>query len=80
MSTNNEVYVVMTVARQIQGEYLFAKADGAFRESSKAEELLKKLAKDYTDDQGKAKPIKVSSPNGEAICFCEVGAFRLEIQ
>lgn len=73
------VFVVMTVARQVHGEYVFARAEGAYRKASQADELVKKLAGQYVDSQGKAKAIKLSSPMGEAVCFCEVGAFQLEI-
>lgn len=77
---NENVYVVMTIARQSQGEYVFVRAEGAFKKPSAADELVKKLAKDFVDAEGKSKAITVSSPMGEAVCFCEVGVFQLEVK
>ena len=74
------IFVVMTLARQVQGEYCFIRAEGAFRQASQADELVKKLAKGFVDADGKVKIIKLTSPYGEAMCWCEVGAFQLELQ
>lgn len=80
MADKERIYVVMTVARQIQGDYTFIRAAGAFKRASKADELVKKIAKDFVDENGKAKTVSVSTPQGNAICFCEVGAFELELE
>jgi hypothetical protein len=80
MAEKEPIFVVMTVSRQIQGEYVFLRAEGAFRKASQADELVKKLAKEFTDAEGKAKPMKIASPNGETMCWCEVGAFQLELE
>ena len=73
------VFAVITVARQIEGEYVFIKTEKAFRQASKADELLKKLKAQYSTPEGKIIPQKVQTPTGEAECFCEVGAFELEL-
>ena len=75
-----QIFVVMTVSRQVQGEYVFLRAEGAFRKASEADALVKKLAQESVDAEGKAKQIKITSPNGEVICWREVGTFQLELQ
>lgn len=80
MSEKEGIFVVMTLARQVQGEYVFARAEKAFRQASKADELVRKLAQQYIDAEGKAKLVTLTSPHGEAECWCEVGAFSLELE
>lgn len=73
------VFAVITVARQLEGEYVFIKTEKAFRQASKADELLKKLKAQYSTSDGKVIPQLISTPNGNAECFCEVGVFELEL-
>lgn len=73
------IYVVMTLARQIHGEYVFIRAEGAFKRASQADELVKKIAKGFVDPEGKPKAVKLSSPMGDTVCFGEVGAFTLDL-
>lgn len=77
---NKTIYVVMTIARQIAGEYVFCRPDGAYRRASKADELVKKIGKEYTTEEGRPKPLKLNSPLGEAVCFCEIGVFQLDLE
>lgn len=77
---HQRLFCVITVARQIEGEYVFIKTEKAFTKASKADALLKSLKQQYVDDQGKPKSVSVSTANGDANCFCEVGAFELEIE
>ena len=77
---NNKVFAVMVVARQINGEYVFLRAEKAFRNASAADELLKNLKVQFTTSEGKPKPIRISTPKGDAECFCEVGAFELNVE
>lgn len=74
------VFAVITVARQIDGEYVFIKTERAFRKASKADKLLKELKKMYATPEGTVKAVKVTTPTGEAECICEVGAFELELE
>ena len=74
------VFAVITVARQVDGEYVFIKTEKGFKKASSADALLKKLKKDYVMPDGKFKPVEVSTPQGSAICQCEVGAFELEVE
>ena len=73
------VYAVISVARQIAGEYIAIKGDKAFRSADRANALLQQLKASYVMPEGKIKPIKVSTPQGELECFCEVGVFELEV-
>jgi hypothetical protein len=74
------VFVILTVARQIEGEYCFVRTEKAFRKAKKADVLLKKLKNEYTSSDGKAKPVQISTPQGAAVCICEVGAFEVEVE
>jgi hypothetical protein len=73
------IYAVITVARQIDGEYVFIKTEKAFKSAEKADLLLKSLKNQFVDKEGKWKPQLISTSNGEAKCQCEVGVFELEI-
>jgi hypothetical protein len=73
------VFAIITVARQVQGEYVFIKTEKAFKTAGKADAFLKKLKKQYSTLDGKVKLVNISTPNGDAECFCEAGAFELEI-
>lgn len=74
------IFAVITVARQIDGEYVFIKTEKAFKKASQADKLLQELKKMYATDSGAVKAVKVTTPNGEAECICEVGAFELELE
>ena len=75
-----KVFAVITVARQIDGEYVFVKAEKAFKKASQADELKNKLKAQFTTTDGKIKFQKISTPNGEADCFMEIGSFELEVE
>lgn len=77
---HQKIFCVITVARQVDGEYVFIKTEKGFRKASSADVLLTKLKKDYTTADGKFKPVEISTPQGNAVCQCEVGAFELEIE
>lgn len=74
------IYAVITVARQIDGEYVFIKTESAFTSAEKADTLLKKLKKNYVTEEGKWKPQLISTSNGEATCQCEAGIFEIELE
>jgi hypothetical protein len=77
---NKKLFAVMTIARQINGEYVFVRGEKAFTQASKADALLKQLKSQFATPEGKVKPVKISTPHGDAECFCEVGAFELEVE
>jgi hypothetical protein len=66
-----KVFVVMSVARQVQGEYVVAKIEKAFKKASKADEYSKSLAKRYTES--------IPTPSGPITCVCERGVFEVDV-
>ena len=76
---NMNLYAVITVARQIDGEYVFIKTEKAYKSAKKADDHLKSLKQQYVDKDGKWKPQLISTAQGEATCQCEVGIFEIEI-
>lgn len=74
-----KIFAVITVARQVEGEYVFIKTEKAFKSAQKADALLKTLKNQYTTPDGKWRPQQVSTPQGEAVCMCEVGVFELDV-
>ena len=73
-----KIFAVITVARQIDGEYCFVRTEQAFKQASKADELRNKLNGDYKLGD-KFKPIRLSTPNGDVDCNCVAGAFELDL-
>jgi hypothetical protein len=73
-----KIFTVLTVARQINGEYVFIKTDKGFTKAKNADVRLKELKAEYTHE-GKAKPITITTPQGQAECICEAGVFEIEI-
>jgi len=75
-----KVFVVMSLARQHLGDYCFLRAEKAFSDPAKAEGCLKTLKDSFTDSSGRYKTISLSTPNGDAECYCEAGLFELEVE
>jgi len=74
-----KIFAVITVARQVEGEYVFIKTERAFKSAQKADALLKSLKTQYATLDGKWKPQQVSTPQGDAVCMCEAGVFEIEV-
>jgi len=74
-----QVFAVITVARQIEGEYIAIRTDKAFKRASHADAELKKLKEQFTAPDGKINPQNITTPQGDIECFCEVGVFEIEI-
>jgi hypothetical protein len=74
-----KIFAVITVARQVEGEYVFIKTERAFKSAQKADALLKALKSQYVTPEGKWKPQQVSTPQGDAVCMCEVGVFEIDV-
>lgn len=74
-----KIFAVITVARQVEGEYVFIKTEKAFKSAQKADALLKALKNQYTTPDGKWRPQQVSTPQGDAVCMCEVGVFEIDV-
>ena len=75
----NVFFAVITVARQIDGEYVFVKTDKAYKSAKKADKALSKLKAEYIDEENRPIPQEISTPQGKAICHLEVGAFEIII-
>ena len=76
----SKVFAVITVARQVEGEYVFIKTEKAFRSAKKADDLLKRLKLQYTTADGKFNPQIIETAQGKATCQCEVGAFEIDLE
>lgn len=74
-----KLFAVVTVARQVEGEYVFIKTERAFKSAQKADSFLRSLKTQYATPDGKWKPQQVSTPQGDAICMCEAGVFEIEV-
>jgi hypothetical protein len=74
------VFAVITVARQVDGEYVFVKTEKAFVSAQKADNYLKQIKSQLVSEDGKWKPQLISTPSGEALCQSEVGIFELEVE
>ena len=74
-----KIYAVITVARQVEGEYVFIKTERAFKSAKRADALLKSLKNQYATEDGKWKPQIISTAQGDATCQCEVGVFEMEL-
>jgi hypothetical protein len=67
-----KAYVLISVARQVDGEYCVVKAEKAFLKSESADNFSKNLAKKYAET--------IQTPAGPIQCVCERGVFEIEIE
>lgn len=75
----DKLFVVISVARQIDGEYVFVKTEKAFKSAEKADSYLKSKRKEYLDEDGRWKPQLISTEKGEAKCYTEIGVFAVDL-
>ena len=75
-----KIFAVITVARQVDGEYIFIKTEKGFASGEKADQYLNSLKNQYATPDGKWKPQLIQTASGEATCQCEVGIFELEVE
>lgn len=75
----DKIFAAITVARQVEGEYVFIKTEKAFRSAKKADDMIKMLKAQYVTPEGRWKPQQVSTPQGEVVCMCEAGVFEIEV-
>lgn len=66
-----KVFAIISVARQVDGEFVIVKAEKAFKQASKADEYAKGLAKRYAES--------IPTPSGSIACICERGVFELDV-
>lgn len=77
---SEKLFAVITVARQVDGEYVFVKTEKAFKKASKADEYMKKLNEGHRSSDGKYNLVRLSTPQGEADCYCTTGAFEIDVE
>jgi hypothetical protein len=66
-----KVFVVATIARQIEGEYVFIKIENGYKSAGKAEAEMKAKSKTYTE--------QIVTPGGPINCLCERGVFEVDV-
>lgn len=66
-----KIFAIVSVARQVDGEYVVVKAEKAFKQASKADAYAVGLAKRYTES--------IPTPSGPMACLCERGIFEMDL-
>lgn len=67
-----KIYLIISIARQVDGEYCMVKTEKAFRDQSKANNFVESLSKRYAES--------IETPNGLIECVCERGVFEVDIE
>ncbi len=67
-----KAYAIISIARQVDGEYCIVKVDGAYKERNRAQSLAEGLAKRYAET--------IQTASGPIQCVCERGVFELDIE
>lgn len=75
-----KIFLVITIARQLNGEYVFVRVENAYTSASKVDTKIAELKKQYVDNNGHPKIITLNTPNGSVQCYCEVGPFEVELE
>ena len=74
-----DIYCVLSIARQIDGEYILVKTEKAFKTPERAEAFLNELKDQYVKD-GKMLPVTYATPHGDVVCRCELGVFQTVVE
>jgi hypothetical protein len=67
-----KLFSIISVARQVDGEFVIIKVEKTFRTASKADEYVKNLSVKYTEN--------IDTPSGPISCVCERGVFETEVE
>lgn len=68
-----KAFCIISVARQVDGEYIVVKVEKAFSSREKADAIARDLAHRYHEN--------ISMANGTSIsCVCERGVFEIDIE
>lgn len=67
-----KVFAVISVARQVEGEYVVVKVEKAYLQASKADEYAKSLSRAYTES--------IPTATGPIQCVCERGVFEMDVE
>jgi hypothetical protein len=74
-----KIYTIIVVARQINGEYIFVRSEQAYVDELQATARLQELKLEFTNKDGTVKSVQLSTPQGNAACYCEVGVHEIEL-
>ena len=74
-----KINIVTSIARQVDGEYVFLKIEGAFADVTKADFFIQELKKNMTKD-GKIVPVMLNVNNEKIECIMEIGKFEIELE
>lgn len=74
-----KLYVINSIARQIDGEYIFIKTEKVFTKSDKAEVFMNSM-KNSLLDNGKSKSVTLTVDNQQIECLIEIGLFEAELE
>jgi hypothetical protein len=74
------VYCVLTVARQIEGDWYCFRSEKAFTDPVKAEEYAKKLNHNFIQPDGKRMAIKIATQYGDIACSCLASVYEMELE
>jgi len=66
-----KVFAVISIARQVDGEYCVIKVEKAFTKVESADIFSKSLTKKYAES--------IQTPNGIINCVCERGVFEIDV-
>lgn len=75
-----KIFLVILVARQVLGDYIFVRTEKAFYQASLADAYVQKMKGELSTTDGKAKLIKLNTPNGEVDCLAEIGVHEVDIE
>jgi hypothetical protein len=67
-----KVYCVISIARQVDGEYCLVRTEKAFTKQESADAFSKGLSKKYAE--------VIQTPNGSVNCVCERGVFEIDVE
>jgi hypothetical protein len=66
-----KIFAVISVARQVDGEWVCVKTEKAFKSSTSAEKYANNLARNYAE--------KITTASGVMNCICERGVFEIDV-
>lgn len=67
-----KVFAIISIARQVDGEYCVVKVEKAFGSQGAADSFVKSLSKKYAES--------INTPNGAIDCVCERGIFEIDVE
>ena len=67
-----KVFIIATLAREIDGEYCFLKIDKGFTSANAAESFYNSTKLQFTE--------LIPTQNGDINCLCQRGIFEVDIQ